>query len=196
MAQPSLSQDSIGEFRQWLFLDLCSRTGQRGRRQTQPMRGIFSSRTFGKVLDAKQTGRMRGCDFTARLTVWIHSWYLEGFSILEASGRARHVEYVKSRLGKSKRGRRCRWCTEGTEIDETARTSYYAFKKHHPNLNMLFNGWFSSYLSWRQWVVSTSEESLKFAAGLYAKNGLPEQGKRFLAFADRIRRNAGTRTAR
>jgi hypothetical protein len=187
---PCLLNDALMQhFGSWLFLDLCSRTGQRGRRQKEPMRGVWSSRTYGRSRGARQPSRMRGSDFSLRLTLWIHGWHRLGLPIQEAAGKAAEEDFVKSHLGRSKRGRPSAWGEGVTEVDDTARTFYYKFLARRPGLdiNMLFDGMLANYLGWREWVIRADEFTLNFAAGLYTKRGLPEQGKQFLALADRIR---------
>jgi hypothetical protein len=181
------SSEQMEEFGSWLFLDLAIRPSKRGRRQTQPLAGVFVGWTFGKNPRVRHQGLLRGTDFSFRLALWIHGWYRAGMSIKGACDKARKQDFVRSWLGKGQRGRRCRWAEGGTEVDETAKTVYYKFRARRPQMDQLLMGWFLSFCAWREWVVNADEETLRFVKGLYESRGQRDNGRRFLELALRLR---------
>ena len=183
----TIDEMEMEDFGLWLFIDLASRTGRRGRPQKQPMTGVFCSRTFGRNPGVPQKCQLRGTDFSLRVGLWVEGWCRTGMTILEACRRASEVELVKARLSKPKRGRRPKIPGGGKqEVDETVHTCYYAVQKRF-DLEHLFPAYWNWFLEWRKWIVSADKETLSFVAGLYRQNGQIEGGDdRFLEFASRL----------
>jgi hypothetical protein len=174
------------EFGSWLFIDLASRTGQRGRPQKKSMTGMFSSLSFGKNPGVPQRGSPRGSDFSRRLALWVQGWHRTGMTIQGACEKAAEEELVNARLGKPTRGRRPQIPGDGRqEADETIRTCYYAVRKYW-GLDRILKSYRQWFLEWRQWVRAADEKTLTFVAGLYPKTG-PVNAERFLRFVYKIR---------
>lgn len=183
-----LTAKQMEDFGCWLFIDLASRTGQRGRPQKNPMSGVFSTRTFGKNPGVPQRGALRGSDFSRRLALWVHGWRSAGMSIRRACEMAAEQDLVKARLGKPVRGRRPRIPGEGVqEIELTVRTCYAAVGDKFC-LDKMLRGYYIWFCEWVKWVVAADDRTLKFTAGLYPKTG-PVSGEGFLQFAARLRKS-------
>jgi hypothetical protein len=181
-----LTAEEMEEFGSWLFIDLASRPGQRGRPQKNPMQGVFSKLSFGKSPGMQQRGMLRGSDFSRRLALWVHGWRGTGMTMRRACEKAAEVDLVKARLGRPTRGRKPNIPGDGEqEADETIRTCYDAVRKKW-GLDQMLRAYYGWFLDWKQWVIDANEKALKFVAGLYPKTG-PVNAKSFLRFVYKIR---------
>jgi hypothetical protein len=152
----SLTVTDMEDFGCWLSMDLAERAGLRGRRQKQPMVGMFI--TWCVPCPA----RFRGSDFSLRVALLVHGWRKTGLPILEAAEKvALEYEFVKRRLGK--RGRPSEWSQGATEKDETVRTTYYKFVKRYPEIDVLLEMWWWHYWNWYKWVISVDERGIDMA---------------------------------
>lgn len=168
-----LRRGEIPRFVDWLFLDLAVRSASTGRRQKEPLRGVFCSiKTGGR-------GGMRRSDFTPRLVLAVHAYYMAGLPIQKASVKVSQHRVVNDRLGKARRGPKHsawgEWAERKgkrvTEIDETVRTFYYKFRKKHPNMDDLLENQVFSYILWCNWAVTASERALELAATRHPNPG-------------------------
>jgi hypothetical protein len=100
-----------------------------------------------------------------------------------------YVWFLRSHLGKGKRGRRSVLSGGITEVDEAVRTTYYKFLERCPEIDVVLDMWFSNYVSWLNWVRSVDERGIDLAVEDYKKRGQPECADRFRAFADGVRHN-------
>lgn len=191
-----LTADQMEDFGCWLFIDLASRTGQRGRAQKTPMKGVFSAPQFGKNPGVPQPGMLRGSDFSRRLALWVHGWHRSGMSIRSACEKAAEVELVQARLGKAIRGRKPQFSGDGIqEADQTIRTCYIAVRKKWGLDQMLRAYYYDWFIGWSEWVRAADERTLRFVAGLYPKTG-PVSGEHFLRFAHKLREKGGSTAQR
>ena len=137
---------------------------------------------------------MRGADFSLRVTLLVLGWHRTGLSIQAAAERTAEYEFVQSRLGKSRRGRRSvcsAWAEEQTEQDETVRTTYYKFRKRYSKLvDSLLESWFWNYMHWCDWVINADPRALALVVEEYRSKGEPENARQFLALAESIRTKA------
>ena len=183
----SLEREEIPDFVDWLFLDLATRIGRAGRRQKEPLRGVFCS------ILTRGRGGMRASDFTPRLALAVHAWHCTGLPVLQAVERVTYDqsdstvrEFVKARLGKSRRGRHTAWGEGKTEIDETVRTYYYKFRQKHPNMDGLLGMQFFMFKRSCDWAIAASERAMEIAA---ARHPNPA---RLRSFVNRIRHKSSS----
>jgi len=183
----NLQTATMEEFGSWLSIDLAKRNGQRGRRQTEIMAGVFSAWSFPQGRKAHRLGQIRETDFSFRVALLVHGWRTTGLTCAEASERVAEYPMVQTHLGKSKRGRHSIGSEGVTEKDETTRIHYYKFRKNHPDLAELLKLWFSAFRCWRKWALSIDEKVVDFVAMRYRERGEPEKAEQFEVLVKRIR---------
>ncbi|MBI3695332.1 MAG: tetratricopeptide repeat protein [Acidobacteria bacterium] len=183
--QFTLTADEMETFGLWLSLGVAERTGRRGHRQKKPMPGMFVAWGFG---GQGRKALLRGSDFDFRIALLVHGWRRAGLPIQRAAERTAEYSFVRSRLGRGKRGRRSDWGEGVTEVDETVRTTYYKLLKRRPNLDELLESWYwHSRRGW-EWVRNADQRELDCAA----KRGGPEDAELFLDLVRRIRAAGGS----
>jgi tetratricopeptide (TPR) repeat protein len=145
---------------------------------------------FAKNPGVRQVGQMRGSDLSLRVALLVHGWHTTGLTILEAAEKTAEYPLVRSRLGKTGRGRRSTWGEGVTEMDETVRTIYYKFRQRRPKVDDLLEAWLWSYVYWCEWVISCDDRALDLVEQKYLERGEAENAPLFRSLAEAIRESA------
>jgi hypothetical protein len=174
-----LPKSVMEEFGAWIAIDLATRSGQRGRRATQIMSGMFTAWSY------PTRAKIRRTDFTFRVTLLVHGWTMTGMDTIRASERVAEYRLVQMHLGKRARPS---LLGEGvTEKDETTRTFYNKARKNWPNLDQLFQLWLALFEQWRGWAMGVDQRTIEFVKARYLAKGEPENAAQFVALVNRVR---------
>jgi hypothetical protein len=153
-------KDDLPYFVPFVLLDEIIRISS-GKRQTMPRNGFWMSRT-GK------TG-MRGSDGRLRRNVCIDA-------LREIGGKS--VDKAASEVATTMGRRTASWVSR-------IRVDYYQRRPERAVRNMFF----SQFISWREWVVESSEETLEFILGFYGREFGQNRRRRLTALIEKIRQD-------